>query len=866
MWIRDNNTNVTRIECGPLTYTRPEHETITSGPSKMVLVPPRHYVVIRNPVVRDASNSNAVVKEESGAYKLRAGDEEIRFEQPPFPLYPGEELSSQGVAPLQVVGADCALQLRAVRDFLDDKPPLTRDQVVQRVSSNKGGKGKKKEAAEAAPEAAVASTPVPRSAGDEWMFFGPGTYIPRVEVTVVEVVRAIVIQDNTALKLRARRQFVTAEGVSRDAGEEWLERKVGAYLPSVNEEVLGVIRATILTDRKALHLRANCSFTDVFGKQRQAGQEWLVTINDASTHIPDVHETVVDGDVHVTTLSTRQFCVVVNPVGADGNPKWGQRELRVGEAVFFLRPGENLEHGIQSVFVLGEDEALLLCANEAFTEAASGDAKGVERKAGERWMVHGPRDFIPPIQVRILETRRTIPLSENEGIYVRDLNTGAVRSVIGQSYLLKANEELWEKPLPEVVEALLAKQGRERGTGSVRSSARDATRVVTYRAPHNSAVQVYDYKKNIARVFFGPELVMLAPDEEFTVLSLSGGTPKEADQIQSLALLLGPDFMTDVTVVETSDHCRLSIRLAYNWHFDAQTSEESTHQALFSVSDFVGDTCKALSALVRAAVASSTFDDFHRHSARIIRSAVFGTDPASGKVLDKLVFPTNRLVITNIDIQSVEPVDQRTRDALSKSVQLAIEITTKSQEAAARHEAERNEQASKGKLHLQRLSDLAEAEDKRSQLVQLQVKSASVEAIGQMRAEAQARSEAQLIAGQSEVKAAELRARAAKLRGEAELNDLKARQDLEVEHKKLVTDLQIAKAKKLAEVESAKFAQQVEALGRDTIKAMALAGPEMQAELLGSLGLSSVIITDGNSPVNLFSTASGLVGGNTDSN
>ena len=55
------------------------------------------------------------------------------------------------------------------------------------------------------------------------------------------------------------------------------------------------------------------------------------------------------------------------------------------------------------------------------------------------------------------------------------------------------------------------------------------------------------------------------------------------------------------------------------------------------------------------------------------------------KVRDRFVFPQNNLVVTSIDIQSVEPVDQRTRDALQKSVQLAIEITTNSQEAAARY-------------------------------------------------------------------------------------------------------------------------------------------------------------------------------------
>lgn len=50
-----------------------------------------------------------------------------------------------------------------------------------------------------------------------------------------------------------------------------------------------------------------------------------------------------------------------------------------------------------------------------------------------------------------------------------------------------------------------------------------------------------------------------------------------------------------------------------------------------------------------------------------------------------LRFNQNGLVISSVDIQSVEPVDQRTRDALQKSVQLAIEITTNSQEATARY-------------------------------------------------------------------------------------------------------------------------------------------------------------------------------------
>jgi hypothetical protein len=63
---------------------------------------------------------------------------------------------------------------------------------------------------------------------------------------------------------------------------------------------------------------------------------------------------------------------------------------------------------------------------------------------------------------------------------------------------------------------------------------------------------------------------------------------------------------------------------------------------------------------------------------------VFGFD-TKDKVKDHFAFHQNNLVITSIDIQSVEPVDQRTRDSLMKSVQLAIEITTNSQEATARY-------------------------------------------------------------------------------------------------------------------------------------------------------------------------------------
>ncbi|VEL26273.1 unnamed protein product [Protopolystoma xenopodis] len=140
------------------------------------------------------------------------------------------------------------------------------------------------------------------------------------------------------------------------------------------------------------------------------------------------------------------------------------------------------------------------------------------------------------------------------------------------------------------------------------------------KVPHNHAIQIYDYKEKKARVLLGPTRAMLGPDEQFTVLSLSGGRPKTPNKIKTLCLLLGPDFTTDIITVETSDHARLSLQLSYNWNFDLSSGIDPALNSispeyaakLFSVPDFIGDMCKAIASRIRGTVASIKFDDFHK--------------------------------------------------------------------------------------------------------------------------------------------------------------------------------------------------------------------------------------------------------------
>jgi len=812
--ILDQNTNVTRVEIGPRTYIRQDNEKVVYGPQQMITIPPRHYCIVENPVLVD--NDNKVVYDDNGQAKLKHADLDIRLAQDPFPLYPGEVLQKPKTA-LTVVHVNAALRLRAILDFTDDN-------------------GKK------------------MIAGDEWLFEGPGTYIPKKEVEVIQTILAQIVKPNQAIKLKARKETKDRQGADRVTGEEWIVEKTGAYLPGAYEEVVDIVDAYVLTEKNALHMRATRTFTDKKEKVRRNGEEWLITFSDTETYIPNVYEEVVKV-VDITTLNNRQYCVICDPIGTDGKPQLGGKKLVKGDKSFFLQPGEKLEKGIQNVHVLGEDEGLILKATEEFMD---GETK---REPGDRWMIRGPREYVPPVEVEVTAFRKAMPLDLNEGVYVRNIKTGQVRAVIGCTYMLNQDEELWQKILPPVVEDLIS-SGKDpladrAERNAAKAKARDKTRVVTFRVPHNAAVQIYDYKDKKARVIFGPDLVMLGPDEQFTVLSISGGKPKRPNVIKALCLLLGPDFCTDIVVVETADHARLSLQLSYNWNFSIDNSDNGAK--LFSVPDFIGDACKAIASRIRGAVASVKFDDFHKNSAKIIRSSVFGLDE-NAKVIDKFTFPANNLNITSIDIQSVEPVDQRTRDALQKSVQLAIEITTASQEAAAKHEADRLSQEAQGRLERQKIQDEAEAEKSRRDLLELQAESAAVESTGQAKAEAQSRAEAARIEGEAAVQQAQLKSHAASIEADSELKRLTAAREAETKYIKEQNELEISKMGELATIESEKFKQMVSSIGAETIQAISTSGPEMQVKLLKSLGLQSTLITDGASPINLFNTAQGLVG------
>ena len=89
--VLDENTIITRLECGPQTFVKKAHEKIVRGCTPMIEVHPRHFCRIQNPVVIGEDGDPEMTP--FNQVKVKHGETEIRFHRnKPFPLFPGEKL------------------------------------------------------------------------------------------------------------------------------------------------------------------------------------------------------------------------------------------------------------------------------------------------------------------------------------------------------------------------------------------------------------------------------------------------------------------------------------------------------------------------------------------------------------------------------------------------------------------------------------------------------------------------------------------------------------------------------------------------------------------------------------------------------
>lgn len=159
--------------------------------------------------------------------------------------------------------------------------------------------------------------------------------MPRVEVKIAAYIEPIIISSNHALKVRALRETKDHKGLDREAGEEWLIRDQGFYIPAIDEQVVSIVDGQIINQSTALLLQAKQTYKDIYGKVRKAGEQWLVTSEDSSIHILDVYEQFIEKKYR-TILRDDEFCYILNPVDEKGQNQLGKKVLKTGPQSFFV--------------------------------------------------------------------------------------------------------------------------------------------------------------------------------------------------------------------------------------------------------------------------------------------------------------------------------------------------------------------------------------------------------------------------------------------------------------------------------------------------------------------------------------------------
>jgi major vault protein len=631
------------------------------------------------------------------------------------------------------------------------------------------------------------------------------------------------------------------------------------------EELEGKIESEfVLGVYDALKLRAVTAFEDNQSgatRQRQAGDEWLV--RGPGRYIPRKEIGVVSQEkAHV--LRDTQYAVVLNPVDRQtGRIQEGRRRVIPGPDVFFLEPGELLEGDIRQKHVLTERQGLKLQAVDDFTETPPGGAP-LARQAGDYWIIHGPRTYVPNEKVQILKEINALSLGQGEGLYVRDLRTGKVMLVEGPcQFMPEAYQELHEKRLSPEAEAILGllppPSGAATGhkpTGSPPALSVDRTRAIVLRIEDNTVVLINDFEANTARVAYGPSKVMLKPYEDVAVLDLSGGTPKRPKQIKAVFLHLGPDFSTDLFEVATRDHARLRIKLSYKWQFE-RTGDPERDRVMFRVNDFVGYVCENLASRIRQVAAENDFEEFHKGASTLIRRAVFGVDEA-GKPRKERLFAENQLRIIDIDIKDISPVDENTAQKLHEAIDTNIQIQLDASKQEAEAQAELKRIKSEEEKQLADIESRKKAEEQRKALIELENRNRQLGLIGQARTEAEALRERAQIESETTLARAEAEARALHIRTNAEVERDRKLMEVALERQAKLNQLEVERQSKLAEIEADQFRRRVEAMGGGANFVQAVAA-QAQAAVVG--GIDKVVFVPSGSGLNLFTSMQELIGG-----
>jgi len=444
---------------------------------------------------------------------------------------------------------------------------------------------------------------------------------------------------------------------------------------------------------------------------------------------PGQRARVIDGH----RLREGEYLVVrvVEPVEAEDGPIGTEHIVRGAEVSFYV-PRTGLEvvpladgGYVRQAFCLRRNTGIHIRAVRSFTAGAGDQIPPGEYQAGQDLFLAGREGyFFPTDRFEVVREVSAIPLADSEGLYVRDLESGRIATVVGPTTFL---------PDPTRV-AVVRRETWPEQLALYGVTAHLPERALSVVVPPNHAVMVT--AKGRREVVRGPQVRILDHDEELEVLALSTGRPKSDEKLLSTCYLqLEGNKVSDVVRLATADHVTLEVSVSYRVSF---ITREAATEKWFHVKNYVGLLCDHLGSLLRAAARSAGIEAFHSGGTEILRAAVLGERRADGKRAGRL-FEENDMWLYDLEVLDIQILDEEVEELLADAQRTAIlfEIECKKEEMRRQTQTLREEVSRQ--IHQAEIATsqaAAELETARRQVALAQARG-EAEATG-IRAEAQA--------------------------------------------------------------------------------------------------------------------------------
>jgi hypothetical protein len=656
------------------------------------------YVVLSNPV-KDAAHDGDAAKNATfiaGGNKekeLVSGTKRIIPGPCSFPLWPGQ---SAEVRPAHKLGANHYLLVEVVGE-IDESAPYYRLVIESAGLSSavidQGGEG-------------VETTPMPASsaAGDGTLRLGQRIviqgrhtqlFIPPSGIEIVPPVEESEPKDDVSEDALA--------GLPPEAAAE-CQKLVALVREGMTQKQLSTLKSE-LRHRQDLPLSHRAVFLAAVDHAFEARQHMLQSLKRGKIG-SDRERRSGPSDPYArraVLLGPKEFCILFD---ADGNPRIVRGPARVfpGPHDTFLQRGSRRR--VYDAYEIEENQALWLRLITPISRERlraylppGFPLEREEYEAGADFIVRGrPSVFVPFIEAEVVNptTREphvgndhdaviinAIGIDQKSGIYVRDLRTGMVKMIRGEtSYLVDPrSEELVQRRVPRSEWNLWIAHGERHASATEETVTTPwALSVVV---PNNEACLVAS--RHGRRVEIGPSVVLLEYEEQLVPLVLSKGPSKDGHTTEVTCFLrIQGGRVADTFELESNDFVKLRVKLGFTGHFAGEPD------AWFSVSDPVKLLADEVRARLRAVARTETVAHLVRDLPTLVRETLFGPSP--------LRF-ANGMVVDACELLKVDIVDPALAELFANAQREAVKLQITDEQATRRLLSERHQDAIDAEEH-----------------------------------------------------------------------------------------------------------------------------------------------------------------------